>query len=346
MKTKLIQKLLWLLALSLGLMSCKKNETPKPIDPYVPVTDGKVFLPVLLNKPDMEKVKKVEEGRGGTLKKVMNDVKEYGFSCQIYEFSYTGMDVENASYILRQRDGLLLGVNFENIEENKVAEIKALAKKKGFNDSHILAKRFSDLARDSAEGLFRLMYYADKKELVFWQYGKQPSDMPTLSQLPTNDFINTRLEQYYNEINNIEISQESTVVKELKAGDKVEYLLFKIKDTAEWPSGSHRGYFFNWRTEGSDGKCYGFQYIFKEPSVGYYRDDIWKEVIPTKEFLNLCKKEGYEWSECYMENIEGKYVVLGDRFVKDPDIKLVAWRKIFDYVNSGKDSFATNFKKK
>ena len=345
MKTKLFKKLLWLLALSLGLMSCKKNETPKPIDSYVPVTEGKVFLPVLTNKPNMDKVEKTEAGRNGKREKVTNNVKMYGFLCQIYEFSYTGMDVENASYILRQRDGLLLGVKFENIEEEKVAEIKALAKKNGFNDSHILAKRFSDLARDSAEGLFRLMYYTDKKDLVFWQYGKQPSAMPTLSQFPTNDFINTRLGHYYDEINNIETGQESTVVKELKAGDKVEYVLFKIKDTAEWPSDSHRGYFFNWRTEGSDGKCHGFQYIFKEPSVGYYRDDIWKEVIPTKEFLNLCKKEGYEWSECYMEKIGGEDVVLGDRFVKDPDIELVAWRKIFDYVNSGKDSFATNFGK-
>ena len=332
MKTKLIQKLLWLLALSLGLMSCKKNETHRPIDPYPPVTEGKVFLPVLLNKPDMDRVKKTEEGRGGKFEKI-TEIEISGMACSGFEFSYTDMDVTRVVYVIREEDKVLMQIWLENVDKEDASKIEALAKKNGFDDSHILAKRFSGLARESAEGLFYLTSYSDsEKNVLFIQYGKQPSDMPTFSMLPDRqDYLGEK----YDKIKAFEEGRGSTLDLESKVNKgthegKVKSARFKINDISELPTDSYKGYFFDWDSDASTGKCYKIICIFKNPSLCYYLDNIRKHILPTKEFLNLCKEKGYKWEEY----IKGQ----GDLFSnEETNIVLSARRLSFPDIYSGEE---------
>lgn len=59
-----------MLLLTLGVVACKDPKDPvkpnPPVveDPYTPVTEGGVFLPILMNKPDMDKVIEAEKREG------------------------------------------------------------------------------------------------------------------------------------------------------------------------------------------------------------------------------------------------------------------------------------------
>lgn len=344
MKIKLFQKLLWLLALSFGLIACKKNEATKPIDPYAPVTEGKVFLPVLVHKPDMEKVKKVEEGRNGHLEKIKPDAEIHDLSCNLYEFSYTGMDVKNVSYYINKDSGVLVGAYLE-IEHEALSKITDLSKKHGFDDSHFLAKRHSGLARGGDEGVF--VFCADWSRLSFEQFGKQPSAMPAVSKIPDSDYIKNLLEQKYDYISNLERARGSELFKEHKKQSginkgQVVFAIFKL-NLSEMPQDTYITYFFYWEEGAAPadrlGKCHKIDYYFKEPSLGYYRDKISGLVIPTQEFLDLCKNTGYEWDSLLSHE--------GERFVNQAaGLYMVSERSLFDELYDSNDCFAMFFLKK
>ena len=361
MKIKLFKKLLWLLALSIGLMSCKKNETPKPNDvpnqgdTYPNITEGKVFLPVLTHRPDIGEVLKVEAKRNGKFEKVIRDKKIYGHFCNIYEFSYTGMDIAKASYIIRKADGALVKVVFENIKEGDASKIKDLAKKNGFDDSHICAKRESGrLAIDGAEGLFCLSYYDLDKTFSFWQYGRESLDAPALSALPHSVFINARIGQNYSEIKSFETGRGSTVSREdkVKSGPhkgKVMYVLFKINATVV-PPNSLIGYSFNWDEDAPAdklGKCRVFGCFFKETSYFYYRDDIWGALLPAENFLTQCKEEAYVWEADFLAlDNDYKHITCDRFFNATTKIVLESYRKSFSDIYSGAECSAIYFRKR
>ena len=361
MTTKFFQKLLWFLALSIGLMSCKKNETPKPndvpdlVDTYPNITEGKVFLPVLTHRPNIGELVKVEAKRNGHFKKVIRDTEKYGHFCNIYEFSYTDMDIAKASYIIRRADGALVEVVFENIKEGDASKIKDLAKKNGFDDSHICAKRESGrLAIDGAEGLFCLSYHDWDKTFRFWQYGRESLDAPALSALPDSVFINARIGQIYSEIKRFEMGRGSTFVHEAKVESgphegKVTEVLFKINATVV-PPNSLIGYGFNWDEDAPAdklGKCDVLGCFFKETSYFYFRDDIWGALLPAENFLTQCKEEAYVWETDFLAMDNDYNHIICDRFFNaTTKIVLESYRKSFSGIYSGAECSAIFFWKK
>lgn len=123
--------------------------------------------------------------------------------------------------------------------------------------------------------------------------------------------------------NTLETSSE---VKSGKHKGAVKFALFSLK--AEEAPMTHRGYFFDWEGDTAPdklGQCSEIIFFYEEPSLGYYVDDIWKELIPTREFYALCKKNGYEWDKERED---------GDDFInKEKKIILVARRKQFDEIS-------------
>lgn len=190
MNAKTIKIIVWLLILTFGTVACKKLNAPMEDDPYTPVTEGRVFLPILVNKPDMDKVKKVEEGRNGYLLEKLAPNPDKGQNYILYKFEYKEMDIQQVHYLIHPETGVLLKVIMQFPSKNStLSKCLALIGKQGFDDEHILAKRYSALARER-DALFVMRHEKEGSmmQIKFGQFGKQPSALPTISELPSKDY--------------------------------------------------------------------------------------------------------------------------------------------------------------
>lgn len=306
MKIKFFKKIVWLLALVLGLTACKKNNPHGPIDPYAPVTEGKIFLPVLTHKPDMNKVKEIEKGRKGKfVEKKSIDVEEVNYEEHV--FSYTDMDVQTVSYIIETKSGLLYEVRLKIDGEEKSSKIAELVKKQGFNSGHIFAGVFGRPVREREDAIFYVDYNKAGKTFNFFQVGKQPSPKPTLSELPDQEYMKYLLNKDYS-FDKIKEEEEkgkssefleaaSLLVQEGKNKGKVEFALFKLNESNSLPM-VYRGYGFIWDDNAAPerlGQCQSLFFLYQDYSLAFYLDELSRNILPTKEFYNLCRKAGYEF---------------------------------------------------
>ncbi|GAD07520.1 hypothetical protein HQ45_00515 [Porphyromonas crevioricanis] len=350
MNAKIIKLFGWLLIFTLGTIACKKSDEPnKPddpivIDPYTPVTEGRVFMPVLMNKPDMDKVTEVEKSRSGSLVEKLAPNPDEGKNYILYKFEYREMDIRQVHYQIHPKTGVLLKVIMQfPSKKSTLLNCLALISKQGFNDDHILAQRYSALAREK-DALFTMHY---KKEgggtmkIMFDQYGKQPSALPTIPKLPSEEYDIVLEDRFFSfgrikgAEKNLGNTLKATIEEESgKHKGKVKYAIFSLK--AEEAPMTHRGYFFDWEEDTAPDKlglCCEILFFYKHPSLGYYVDDIRKKTIPTREFYDLCKKNGCEWLEECPD---------GDFFInKKKKVVLVARKIQFDDI-SPNDILAIN----
>lgn len=216
MKTKFFQTLIWVFALAVSMTSCGNDDEPAIIDPYAPITEGGVFLPVLVSKPDMEKVKEVEASRKGvfTSKKTVKDDYEEVEEDQ-YTFKYTDMDFSEVIYCVNTKKGLLTKVIMNHKEnESTVDKLKNLAKRNGFSDNHQLSELNNGLVKEK-ENLFEFSVrnYFDDDRIIFSQYGKQPKAMPTIKSFQKEMQLMLKKKEY---------KHDQIMAKESELGGKVE----------------------------------------------------------------------------------------------------------------------------
>lgn len=299
MKTKAIQKVLWLTALAAGLLACKKNNAHKAIDSYPIITEGRVFLPILTHKPEMEKIKKAEKSRKGDFENVSEVA-----SNEIYEFSYTDMDVKKSFYIINKTSGILVGV-YLVFEKNDIVsnKIENLAKKNGFGDESLLSKALGGALLREKEELFVILKETlglDTK-FIFNQFSKQPGPMPTIENLGER-WVGMIMEAKIKEIQELEKQLEGTLSKTKKLGIgmnaneiiQAEYKPHKDDIT------TLRTYYFSWDNftpPAENGLLSNTVFSYDKPQLGSYKDDIQGNYMPTKEFLSLIEKENYTFEK-------------------------------------------------
>lgn len=345
MKAKVFLPLIWVLLLTLGMAACKKDNAPKPTpveDPYTPITEGNVFLPVLVHQPDMDKVVETEKSRGGTLVEKLAPDAERDYT--LYRFQYKDMSIREACYRIHPKTGVLLQVSmYFPKKKATLGKCRTLLAKHGFDNSLILAKRHNGLARDKgALFLFMEGEYKGETHLIFRQFGAQLSEMPTIAKLPDEEYGDVLGNKFYSstKIKQREIGAGNTLKEEKevtygKHKGKVWYALFSLKD-AEAPM-SFREYFFDWEEDTPDeqlGQCHKIIFIYEEPSLGYYTDNIRKVILPTREFHALCQQAGYEWFRPVGQ--------VGDSFLNtNKNLQLVSRKIQFDDI-SPNDIFAIN----
>lgn len=352
MKVKVFQNLMLAFCFVLVLSACKKPDAPVvpepdlPIveDPYQTITENKVLLPILIREPDMDKVIEAEKKRGGTLlEKLLPDPKKGG-GYVLYRFGYEKMDVKELHYRIDPESGVLLKaiVKFPS-NQTTLAKCLALSSKHGFNDEHVLAKLCSGLVRDKST-LF--VIEQEKKEgedwLEFIQYGKQPQAFPTIKEIPSEygEMLENSLYSF-TRIKQVELNagNELKRTEEQEYGKhkgKVRYALFELNEK-EAPM-THRGYFFEWQDDTPEnklGQCFEIIFIYNEPTLGYYTDDIRKASIPTKEFYSLCQRKGFEWRLRRENGID-------DFYNKEKKLRIISRTPTFNDINPEKMLFTIN----
>lgn len=306
MKTKLFQhSIVWLLAFSIGLVACKKDDGPETQDPYAPITEGRIFLPVLAPTVDMDKVKKVEEKRNGKLEKMTPADPKAKRDYDLYQFIYDDKDIGEVQYHVHMTSKILLKVAVK-VRNEAIPKLQDLAKKNGFDETHFISKMFSKLSRErDALFLLSIRKTGGVTWFVFDQYGKQPKPMPTIKEIDKkwDEKIENSLFKYAR-VKQIEEGTfggrllETKKVTYGKHKGKIRYAKFRAKSD-EYPM-IIRGYFFDWDEELSDGNAGWISeiiYVYDDPALGFYQDNIKKVDIPTKEMLALLAKEGYVFYE-------------------------------------------------
>lgn len=297
MKNKVIQKVLWLAALASSLAACKKNDTPKSIDLYSPITEGRVFLPVLAHKPDMEKVKKTEKSRKGEFK----DVSTEG-SNDLYEFSYTDMDIKKSLYAINKTSGVLMGVLLVFDKNDEIVDkLKNLAKKNGFGNESLLSKACGGALLREKEELFivRIGTQGDETLFAFVHFGKQPGPMPAMQDLGKawEDMI---MSVKINKVQEHEANLKSTLRKVQKVGIGVNAEEISLAQYTPHKNDitTLRSYYFSWK-ERDPAVMNGFLsrivFSYENTGLGCYKDEMQGEYFPTKEFLSLIEKENYKF---------------------------------------------------
>ncbi|SPY34874.1 Uncharacterised protein [Porphyromonas cangingivalis] len=299
MKTKLNPILtVLLIILTFGFVACD-NDNPIPTDnPYAP--EGMMFLPVLRHKPDMEKINQIEKTRTGRLEKKIPADPDNNQNYTLYEYSYKGMEIKSIQYLIHPTKGTLLEAKVTvRKEDSTLKDYKELLKKKGFNDEHILAKRFSSLAGEIEDGLFALIRSdEDEDVLTFRQFGKQTEAHPTLASFNEewDEIIGNR---YFSHEKIKEKEDEkgshlakTVIVEHGKHKGRIKAAFFAVAET-ERPM-LYRIYVFDLDSENEKfGTCKELLFCYDDPALGFYVDAIQKESIPTGEFLSLYKKAGY-----------------------------------------------------
>lgn len=309
MKIKHFQSLLLILSVAVILSSCGSNDEPVFVGPYIPITEGKVFLPVLVEKPDMEKIKQVEATRKGVFvsKETLKDNYERHEEHQ-YTFTYTDMDFSEVIYCVSVKDGRLLRVIMNHKDNSDVKNrLDELAKKNGFNNDNYLALLKTSLTIDKY-GLFsfRVEEHKDINKIMFRQYGKQTKDMPTLKGFHKSmELMIAKKEYKYDQIKAKENEYGGIVDKEIekesgKYMGNISYSRFKTKGDDN-PL-KYRTYFFDWDDD-TEGEMLGtaeeIMYTYHPIDLCFYKDDIEDSFLITKEFRDLLKKEGYVFSRYF-----------------------------------------------
>ena len=301
MKTKLYPILIVLSAVILGLTACTDDNQPSSDTPYAP--EGKMFLPVLTHKPDMDKIEQIEKIRTGRLEKKLPADPANGQDHILYEFSYKGMKVKSIQYLIHPTKGILLEARAVVRKEGSTLEdFVKLLKKQGFEDKHILAKRFSGLAGEKEDGLFALIRPEDEEDtFIFRQFGKQSGDQVTLSSLNTEwDGVIENPFFTYPKIKEMEDRKGSTLIKTelVEHGEYKGYISIAIFGMAESERPMlYRVYLFDVVKDisgGLIGTCKEVSFYYDSPALAFYTDDIQGISIPTREFLDLYKKAGYD----------------------------------------------------
>lgn len=308
MKTKFIQPLIWALAFALALPACDKDNGTEPNDPYTPPAEGKVFMPVLVHKVDMEKVKETEKARGGHLDKMVPADLSKDRDYDTYTFKYEGKEVEEIKYEVQTQDKTLLMAKVKVSSNSGVEKMNNLLKKKGFNDDHILAKMLeSDLTRESEDDLFVCKTQSDApgKWFNFEQYEKQRKTMPTIKNLNEGwyDFMKNQAFKLA-QVRNFEIEDNNGQLLEEKKKSYGKYegqiIFAKFRPNEKYGSQILRGYFFDWDEETSAeeaGYINEIIFIYTDPALGHYKDPRHDLSIPTRELLALLKKGGFEFDK-------------------------------------------------
>lgn len=348
MKTKFIQPLIWALAFALALPACKKDNGAEPDDPYTPPAEGKAFMPVLAHKVDMERVEKIEKARGGRLSKVTHS-DEGNYDTYVFEYGFfQETDVQEIVYEVRTADKILLKAEVKLPTYIGARDMKNLLKKEGFNDDHILSKiAASDLAREDEDALFscRIKDLDPGKWFHFKQFDKQRKSMPTIKDLNGYwyDFLNNQAFKI-TQVRNFESRYKSTLLEEKKVTDgkyanQIRHAMYRTH--ANHAPQIIRGYFFNWDEELSpqeSGHINEIIFIYTDPALGFYRDEIHKIDIPTREMLALLKKGGFKIETTYWS--EDHYVFYFKNETKK--LKYVLRACTFDDVEGGRKIMALN----
>lgn len=333
MKTKLYPILIVLSMLIFGLVACN-NDNPTPTDnPYAP--EGKMFLPVLSHKPDMEKIELIEKGRTGRLEKKLPADPDNDRDYILYEYSYKGMKVKSIQYLIHPTKGTLLeAIAVIRKDGSTLKDYEELLKKRGFNDSHILAKRYSSLAKED-DTLFAVIRSDEEvEEFTFRQFGRQTEAQATFAKF--NDEWDTAIENplfTYLKIKEVEDSKGSKLIKTelMEYGEHKGHVKIAIFGMAEAERPMlYRVYLFNVEPgtpANMLGTCKEMLFCYDDPKLGFYEDDIQDEDIPTREFLDLYKKAGYTdilYREHYSFKNQDKKLVHGvktmtfDEFREEP----------------------------
>lgn len=302
MKTKFIQPLIWALALLLALPACKKDKGNTPDDPYSPPTEGLVFMPVLVHKVDMEKVKETEKARGGRLKKVTHSKKG---KYDAYVFSYEGKYITEITYEVNTSDKMLLKVMVKVPITAGVTGMEKLLKKVNFNTDHILTKMIdAEFARETEEHLFTCE--TENVDVGKWfnfeQYETQKKPMQTIEHLNESwfDFLyneNFKISQVrgFEHLNSNGSLEDEKKVESGKYRNQVRYA--KYRANPGYAPQIIRGYFFDWDEDLSPQKVGYIKeiiFVYTDPALGVYRDNRHKMDIPTREIIALLKKGGFE----------------------------------------------------
>lgn len=314
MKTKLPQIPIWLLILTLGAVAClPKNDVEKPDDPYSGITEGRVLIPVLAHKVDMQKVQKLEESRGGTLAKMEpadpNKEKIY----DLYLFKYTDKDVTETEYRVRATDKVLLKASIKPEGaslSDAVVSVKALLEKNGFDKNHFLNEMYPNTLSKDGDGLFIVEQEEKKPAAVlfkFEQYGKQHKAVPEpLKELPEK-FID-HLGKPINKFRVIKKEEESygnTLERTRKVGigqysNETRFALFNTKKN-EYPL-IYRGHSFDWDEDLpylDTGFLTWYISAYDDPTLGFYDEVLHGIMLPNREILDLLKKNGYKFDRMH-----------------------------------------------
>lgn len=347
MKTKFVQPLIWALALALALPACKKGNGNEP-DPYTPPAEGMVFLPVLVHKVDMERVKEIEKARGGQLHEVKHS-DEGNYDSYTFKYNFIETDIQEIVYDVRTADKILLRAKVKVPIASAATDMKKLLKKTGFNNDHFLIKAtYCNLVREDEEALFNCQIddFGPGESYLFRQYDKQRKAMPTIKDLNGYwyDLLgkqNFKLPQ----VRNFETRYGSTLEREDKvkygkyANQKIGYANFRTH--AVHAPQIIRGYFFAWDDEVSpeEGGYVGeVLFIYSDPALGFYTGEIHKRDLPTREMLALFKKEGYKIEDVHWA--DGHYIIYFKNETKK--LKYALRARSFDDIEGGRKIMALN----